>query len=149
MALPQIFFWDRSYPRTQIKPTSADIYIENIPLDRKGKELRGAKRAKGREYIKLLFKVRRSSLPDEEKKQKRQEASRPILDAFWESAIRPFATARRAWLFADTPKGAKASAVLYTLAESARANDLDIFEYLKYLLMEMPNNRHLEHPEVI
>ncbi len=34
--------------------------------------------------------------------------------------------------------GAKASAVLYTLAESAKANDLDLFEYLKYLLMEMP-----------
>lgn len=58
-------------------------YIESIPLD--GKELRGAKGAKGREYINLLFKVEEEikSLPDEEKKQKRQEASPPILDAFW------------------------------------------------------------------
>lgn len=31
----------------------------------------------------------------------------------------------------------------------ARANKLDVYEYLKYLLMEMPNNAHLEHPEVI
>lgn len=55
-----------------------------------------------------------------------------------ESHIRPFATARRAWLFADTPKGAKANAVLYTLVESARANDLNIYNYLDYLLTELP-----------
>ena len=91
-------------------------------------------------------------LPFEEKAKERQEASRPILDVFWswvrlpltnnlcESHIRPFATARRAWLFADTPKGAKASAVLYTLVESAKANALDVYGYLKYLLTEMSNN---------
>lgn len=55
-----------------------------------------------------------------------------------ESHIRPFATARRAWLFADTPKGAKANAVLYTLVESARANDLNVYNYLDYLLAELP-----------
>lgn len=73
----------------------------------------------------------------------------PLTNNLCESHIRLFATARRAWLFADTPKGAKASAVLYTLVESAKANDLDVYGYLKYLLTEMPNNRHLEHPEVI
>ena len=52
-------------------------------------------------------------------------------------------------LFADTPKGATANAVLYTLVESARINELDVFAYLKYLLTEMPNNQHLEHPEII
>ena len=171
--------------------------IESIPLDSSGKELPGSKGAEGREYIRLLSKVedKIKNLPYEEKVRKRQEASRPILDAFWswvektsalsttnelltkalnyasnqrkyletfmedgrlpltnnlcESHIRPFATARRAWLFADTPKGAKASAVLYTLVESAKANDLDVYGYLKYLLTEMPNNRHLEHPEAI
>ena len=56
---------------------------------------------------------------------------------------------RRAWLFADTPKGAFANGVLYTLVESARANDLDVYEYLKHLLTEMPNNHHLENPSVI
>lgn len=73
----------------------------------------------------------------------------PISNNLCEANIKPFATARKAWLFADTPKGAKANAVLYTLVESARANELDVFEYLKYLLMEMPNNHHLEHPEII
>ncbi len=68
----------------------------------------------------------------------------PLTNNLCESHIRPFATARLAWLFADTPKGAKASAVLYTLVESAKANNLDVYEYLKYLLAEMPNNRHLD-----
>lgn len=172
-------------------------FIESIPLDSKGKEISGSKGAEGRGYVDLLFKVEDEikSLSPEEKKQKRQEASRPILDAFWswveetsalhtantkltqaltyatnqkqyletfmedgrlpisnnlcEANIKPFATARRAWLFADTPKGATANAVLYTLVESARINELDVFTYLKYLLTEMPNNQHLEHPEII
>ena len=42
-----------------------------------------------------------------------------------------------------------ANGVLYTLVESARANELDVYEYLKYLLTEMPNNHHLEDPSVI
>lgn len=66
-----------------------------------------------------------------------------------EANIKPFATVRRAWLFADSQRGARTNAILYTLAESAHANKLDVYEYLKYLLTEMPNNAHLEHPEVI
>ena len=73
----------------------------------------------------------------------------PVSNNYCEANIRPFATARRAWLFADTPKGAFANGVLYTLVESARANELDVYEYLKYLLTEMPNNHHLEDPSVI
>ena len=46
-------------------------------------------------------------------------------------------------------RGAFANGVLYTLVESARANELDVYEYLKYLLTEMPNNHHLEDPSVI
>ena len=73
----------------------------------------------------------------------------PVSYNLCEANIKPFATARRAWLFADSQKGAKAIAVLYTLVESAKANRLDIYEYLKYLLKEMPNNHHLENPEII
>lgn len=60
-------------------------FIESIPLDSRGKEIPGSKGAEGRGYIDLLFKVEDEikSLSAEEKKQKRQEASRPILDAFW------------------------------------------------------------------
>ena len=66
-----------------------------------------------------------------------------------ESHIRPFATSRRAWLFADTPDGARANAVLYTLVESAKANDLNVYNYLDYLLTELPElgYEHKKHPE--
>lgn len=59
--------------------------VESIPLDTNGKELSGSKGAEGREFINLLFKLE-SEMKDltyEEKKEKRQEASRAILDAFW------------------------------------------------------------------
>ena len=51
-----------------------------------------------------------------------------------ENAIRPFAVGRKAWLFADTPAGAKASAIYYSLIETAKANDIEPYEYLKYLI---------------
>ncbi len=73
----------------------------------------------------------------------------PISNNLCEANIKAYAKERRAWLFADTPKGAKANAILYTLAETAKANDLDAYEYLKYLLEEMPNNRHLEKPYIL
>ena len=73
----------------------------------------------------------------------------PISNNLCEASIRPFATGRRAWLFADSPKGATANAVLYTLVESARANELDVYEYLNYLLTEIPNSDYLQQPEVL
>ena len=172
-------------------------YVDSIPLDNSGKEIPGSKSAEGREYVNLLFKLESemSDLIYNERKAKRQEASRALLDAFWswventisipttnekltkalnyslnnkkelemfledgrleisnnlcESHIRPFATARRAWLFADTPNGARANAVLYTLVETARANDLNVYAYLDYLLAEMPNADFYNHPEII
>ena len=55
-----------------------------------------------------------------------------------ENAIRPFAVGRKNWLFCDTPKGADASAIVYTLVETAKANGLDPYSYLKLLLTELP-----------
>lgn len=171
--------------------------IESIPLDNKGKEIPGSKGAQGREFINLLFKLEddMKALTYEEKKEKRQVASRAILDAFWawveetsmlsttneklttalnyatnqkkyletfmedgrlpisnnlcEANIKPFATARRAWLFADTPKGATANAIMYTLVESAKANNLNVYEYLKFFLTKMPDTDFNNHPELI
>lgn len=59
-----------------------------------------------------------------------------------ENAIRPFVTGRKNWLFADTPKGAEASAAVYSLIETAKANDIDVFAYLQLLLMYMPDWDH-------
>ena len=48
-----------------------------------------------------------------------------------ERAIRPFVIGRKGWLFADTPRGATASARLYSLVETAKANGIEPFAYLK------------------
>ena len=53
-----------------------------------------------------------------------------------ENAIRPFVVGRKNWLFSDTPKGAEASAMLYSLVISARMNGLNAEEYLVRLLRE-------------
>ena len=55
-----------------------------------------------------------------------------------ERHIRPFAIARKVWLFCNTINGAKATAILYTLVETAKANNADPYYYLKYLLDSMP-----------
>ena len=52
-------------------------------------------------------------------------------------AIRPFAVHRKNWLFADTVDGAKANAVYYSLIESAKINNLNIYKYINYLLEEL------------
>lgn len=54
-----------------------------------------------------------------------------------ENAIRPFVVGRKNWLFSDTPKGADSSAVIYSLVESAKANDLEPRSYLWFLLDEL------------
>lgn len=55
-----------------------------------------------------------------------------------ERAILPFVIGRRNWLFADTPNGAGASATLYSIIETAKANGLDPYRYLRYVLTELP-----------
>ena len=56
-----------------------------------------------------------------------------ISNVLVENAIRPFAVGRKAWLFSDTPSGAKAGAVYYTLIETAKANSIDPFRYMLHL----------------
>lgn len=55
-----------------------------------------------------------------------------------ERAIKPFAVGRKNWLFCDTDKGADASARCYSIVESAKANNLNVFGYLTHLLTELP-----------
>jgi transposase len=56
-----------------------------------------------------------------------------------ENAIRPFAVGRKNWLFSGSPRGAKASATLYSLIETAKANGLDPFEYLSRVFECLPH----------
>ena len=55
-----------------------------------------------------------------------------------ERAIRPFVVGRKNWLFSDTPRGAHASAALYSLVETAKANGLEPYAYLRYLFSRLP-----------
>ena len=63
-----------------------------------------------------------------------QRGDLQISNALAENAIRPFALGRRAWLFADTARGANASASCYSLIETARANDLEPSAYIHHVL---------------
>lgn len=55
-----------------------------------------------------------------------------------ENAIRPFVVGRKNWLFSGTPEGAEASATLYSLIETAKANQLEPYSYLRYLFEKIP-----------
>ena len=147
----------------------------------------------GRDYCNQLFKIEESLkvLSFEERKIKRLELEKPVLEAFWcwleslnvlkgsalgkavtyainqrpymenylldgrcalsnnaaENAIRPFTVGRKNWLFADSPKGADASAAVYSIIETAKANNLNVYTYLQYLLLYMPDTDWRNYPE--
>jgi len=56
-----------------------------------------------------------------------------------ERSIKPFVIGRKNWLFANTAKGANASAIIYSLIETAKENGLCPFAYLKYLFEQIPD----------
>ena len=56
-----------------------------------------------------------------------------------ERSIKPFVIGRKNWLFANTPKGARASAVIYSLVETAKENKLAPYTYLNHLFERLPN----------
>ena len=55
-----------------------------------------------------------------------------------ERAIKPFVIGRKNWMFCGNERGARAAANIYSMIESAKKQDLKIFEYLKYVLEELP-----------
>ena len=56
-----------------------------------------------------------------------------------ENAIRPFVVGRKNWLFSGHPNGARASAALYSLIETAKANNLEPYSYLRFLFDRLPH----------
>nr|WP_302597386.1 transposase [uncultured Cellulosilyticum sp.] len=132
-------------------------------------------------------------LSPEERKIKRLELEKPVLEAFWcwldtlnplkgsrlgkavtyaknqrkymenylldgrcslsnnlaENSIRPFTIGRKNWEFANSVKGAHASATVYSIIETAKANKLNVFKYLRYLLQEIPNMDFKNKPEIL
>jgi transposase len=55
-----------------------------------------------------------------------------------ENAIRPFTLGRKNWLFSGSPRGAKASAMMYSLIETAKANGMEPYWYMRYLFEKLP-----------
>ncbi|MGN8200634.1 IS66 family transposase, partial [Salinisphaera sp. RV14] len=62
----------------------------------------------------------------------------PIDNNLCENAIRPFVVGRKGWLFSDTPAGAHASAVIYSLIETAKANGHEPHAWLRFVLERLP-----------
>lgn len=167
-------------------------FVEAIPPKKApGAALTPAEKA--RDYCDKLFHIESGlrDLPDQERKEKRLELEKPVIDEFWtwlegveflkgsglgkavtyalnqkpymenylldgrcelsnnaaENAIRPFTVGRKNWLFSDTPKGAKASAMAYTLVETAKANGLNVYAYLEQLLLYMPDTPWRSEPD--
>ncbi len=56
-----------------------------------------------------------------------------------ERSIKPFVIGRKNWLFANTPRGARASAVIYSIVETAKENRLNPYAYLTHLFEKLPN----------
>lgn len=72
-----------------------------------------------------------------------------ISNVLAENAIRPFAVGRKAWLFADSAQGAKASATCYSLLETAKANDLEPSAYINHVLAQIGEADSLEKLEAL
>ena len=61
----------------------------------------------------------------------------PIDDSASERALRNFTIGRKNWVTINTTRGAQASAIIYSITETARANHLNVYYYIRYLLMEL------------
>ncbi|ABN51752.1 MAG TPA: IS66 family transposase ISCth11 [Hungateiclostridium thermocellum] len=66
-----------------------------------------------------------------------------------ENSIRPFTLGRKNWLFSGSPRGADASAAVYSIVESAKANDINPYKYLYYIFSELPGVQFGQNPEFL
>ncbi|MFD4492231.1 transposase [Lysinibacillus fusiformis] len=66
-----------------------------------------------------------------------------------ENAIRPNVIGRKNWLFSVSEAGVKANAICLSLAETAKTNGIDFYQYLVKLLTELPNLPIKQQPEIL
>jgi len=78
-----------------------------------------------------------------------QRGDLPIDNNRCENSIRPFVIGRKAWLFSDTPAGAHASAVIYSLVQTAKANGLEPYAWLRRVLRDLPAAKTVEAVEAL
>jgi len=78
------------------------------------------------------------------------EDGRISLDTnFIENKIRPFTVGRKNWMFSDTQAGAKASAMIYSILETAKANNVEPSAYLSHVLEKIPSAQSAEDFEAL
>lgn len=73
----------------------------------------------------------------------------PIDNNRCENAIRPFVVGRKGWLFSDTPAGAHASAVIYSLVQTAKANGVEPYQWLCHVLRDLPAAKTVDDVEAL
>jgi hypothetical protein len=73
----------------------------------------------------------------------------PIDNNRAENAIRPFVIGRKAWLFSDTVAGANASAVIYSVLETAKANGVEPYTWLRRVLRDLPAAKSVDDVEAL
>ncbi len=73
-----------------------------------------------------------------------EDGDYPIDNNWVENAIRPFVIGRKGWLFSASVAGARSSANLYSLIETAKANQLDPYAYLRQVFTQLPNADSVE-----
>ena len=66
-----------------------------------------------------------------------------------ERSIKPFVIGRKNWLFSNTPRGAKASATIYSIIETAKENGLNPFAYFTWLFEELPQLADPKDPQAL
>ena len=73
----------------------------------------------------------------------------PIDNNVAENAIRPFVIGRKNWLFSNSERGAKASANLYGLIETAKANAQEPYQYLSWLFERLPRTKPADYASLM
>jgi transposase len=66
-----------------------------------------------------------------------------------ENAIRPFVVGRKNWLFAGHPRGADANATFFSLIETAKANNLEPYSYLRYIFEQLPQTNESDYTKLL
>ena len=78
-----------------------------------------------------------------------EDGHHPIDNNACENSIRPFVVGRKNWLFSDTVAGANASANLYSLLETCKANGVNAYQYLRALLIALPKAKTADDYEAL
>ena len=73
----------------------------------------------------------------------------PIDNNRCENAIRPYVVGRKGWLFSDTPAGAHASAVIYSLMQTAKAKGVEPYQWLWQVLRDLPTAKTVDDVEAL